>query len=238
MSESDLFSGVRPKGQSESFRAIYRDYLRQLAELDLSDRAARLKCALQSGEDTGEKDSTESADAAPELLIPLFGLSYGVSSQGIRTPSGETPLHAESVLLSRYVLLAPLNPPRQEDWLAFKDFRDAAPFAGAFSVQVEKALADDFSGRAEALEGACNSLQGEETDLDLTYTLCREFPALPGIRLLLLFNDRDEEFPAEAKILFPDNAAAFLDMECLAILGWLLKDFLRLASGGTGTSIM
>ena len=235
MPANDLFSGVRPKSQSESFRAIYLDYLRQLAELDLSDRADRLECALRSGEDAG---STDSAEATPELLIPLFGLSYGVSPHGIRTPSGEHPLHAESVLLSRYVLLAPQNPPRQEDWLAFKDFRDAAPFAGSFSVQVEKALAEDFSGRAETLEGACNSLQGEETDLDLNYTLCREFPALPGIRLLLLFNDSDEEFPAEAKILFPDNAAAFLDMECLAILGWLLKDFLRLASGGTGTSIM
>jgi hypothetical protein len=225
MTRGDLLSGVRDSTPSPAFQAIYEDYLHQLAELDLSEQAGRLGLSLLREE-------------GPELEIPLYGRSYRVSPRGIRPPSGERPLHAEVVLLSRYVLLAPRTPPPQKDWSAFKDFRDAAPFAGAFSVQVEAGLARAFSGRAEELERACDDLAGRDPYLGLSYTLCREFAALPGIRVMLLFNDRDEEFPAEARILFPDNAASFLDMECLAILGWLLKDLLRLAAGGEGLSLM
>jgi hypothetical protein len=225
MTRGDLLSGLRDSTPSPAFQAIYEDYLHQLAELDLFEQAGRLGLSLLREE-------------GPELEIPLYGRSYRVSPRGIRPPSGERPLHAEVVLLSRYVLLAPRTPPPQKDWSAFKDFRDAAPFAGAFSVQVEASLARAFSGRAGNLEGACGELRGTDPQMGLAYTLCREFPALPSIRTLLLFDDADEEFPAEARILFPDNAAAFLDMECLAILGWLLKDFLRLSAGGSGMSIM
>lgn len=230
MLSGDLLSGLRESNPSEAFQEIYSDYLAQLAELDLTDRGKRLGLALL------REGSTE--NSGPELAIPLFGRIYGVSPQGIIPPSGERPLHAEAVLLSRYVLLAPQSPFPQKDWSGFRDFADAAPFAGAFATQVEKGLAEAFSGRSEELERACSDLRGEDPDMGLAYTLCREFPALPGIRMVLLFNDVDEEFPAEARILFPDNAADYLDMECLAILGWLLKDFLRLAAGGKGLSLM
>ena len=59
----------------------------------------------------------------------------------------------------------------------------------------------------------------------------RRFRALPRVPLLLLFNDADEEFPAEARILFRANAERILDMECLAILGWLLSSKLIKQAG-------
>lgn len=231
MPSGDLLSGLRESNPSEAFQEIYSDYLGQLAELDLTDRAKRLGLTLL-------REGGSAENSGPELGIPLFGRVYGLSPQGILPPSGERPLHAEAVLLSRYILLAPQNPSAQKDWSAFRDFADAAPFAGAFATQVEKGLAESFSGRAEELERACSDLRGEDPDMGLAYTLCREFPALPGIRMVLLFNDADEEFPAESRILFPDNAADYLDMECLAILGWLLKDFLHLSAGGHGLSLM
>jgi hypothetical protein len=232
MPSGDLLSGLRESNPSETFQEIYSDYLGQLAELDLTERAKRLGLTLL------REGGGSSENSAPELGIPLFGRIYGLSPQGILPPSGERPLHAEAVLLSRYVLLAPQKPSPQKDWSAFRDFADAAPFAGAFATQVEKSLADTFSGRSEELERACSDLRGEDPNMGLAYTLCREFPALPCIRMVLLFNDADEEFPAEARILFPDNAAEYLDMECLAILGWLLKDLLSLSAGGKGLSLM
>ena len=35
-------------------------------------------------------------------------------------------------------------------------------------------------------------------------------------------NDKDEEFPAQCAVMFPQSAEAFLDMECMAIGGTLL----------------
>ena len=42
-----------------------------------------------------------------------------------------------------------------------------------------------------------------------------------GVRapMLLQFNDKDEEFPAECRLLFEERAEAYLDAECLAMLG-------------------
>ncbi len=55
-----------------------------------------------------------------------------------------------------------------------------------------------------------------------------QFNALPKLPMVLLFNDRDEEFPAQAKILFEQRAEVYLDAECLAILGNLLFQRLTL----------
>jgi hypothetical protein len=48
--------------------------------------------------------------------------------------------------------------------------------------------------------------------------------------MLLLFNDADEEFPADCKVLFEKRAESYLDMECVAIIGMLLAEFLRRCS--------
>jgi hypothetical protein len=55
---------------------------------------------------------------------------------------------------------------------------------------------------------------------------------LPKIPVLLLFDDADEEFPAQCKVLFERRAEHYLDPECLAILGMLLSDFLNKAVPG------
>jgi hypothetical protein len=54
-----------------------------------------------------------------------------------------------------------------------------------------------------------------------------QFNALPKIPVLLLFNDADEEFPAQCAVLFERRAENFLDMECLAMVGMLLFEYLK-----------
>ncbi len=207
---------------SEAFQEVYDTYLKQIAEIDLAPRAPLLGGLMEN----------------QEMIVTLLTRVFRISPQGIFTPEGERPIHAETVVLSRYVLMCPGQPSQNTGWVSYKDFRDAAPFAGAYTNNVEKAIARNFQGRLPSLEAACNDLEGQEQGMDISYQLIRRFQALPRVPLLLLFNDVDEEFPAESKVLFPDNAADYLDMECLAILGWLLADYLNLAAGGTQISIM
>jgi hypothetical protein len=49
------------------------------------------------------------------------------------------------------------------------------------------------------------------------------FEALPRVSLLLLFNDRDDEFPAGCTVLFNRQAESYLDPESLAMTGGLLS---------------
>jgi hypothetical protein len=47
---------------------------------------------------------------------------------------------------------------------------------------------------------------------------------------LILFNDADEEFPAQCMVLFERRAENYLDMECLAMVGMLLFEQLKRAA--------
>jgi hypothetical protein len=60
-----------------------------------------------------------------------------------------------------------------------------------------------------------------------SYDLSRRFDALPKVPLLLLFNDKDDEFPAQCSILFEKRTEKFLDMECLAMVGMLFFEYLK-----------
>ena len=76
-----------------------------------------------------------------------------------------------------------------------------------------------FREKPDALEAACVKLGGEKPDLELSYQVIMKLPALPKVPLLLLCNDRDEEFPAQCSLLFEQRAEKYLDMECLAMVG-------------------
>ncbi len=206
------------------FEKIYKDYLEKIKNVDFPSVAKKLGCRLED-------------DA---LVIEMYKRPFKVFKDKILNPEGQKPIHAESVVLCKYILMCPEEDVdvSQTEWVSYKDFKDAAPFAAPFSNNVEVAIAKNFSGRLEDLKRVCKLYGGEEADLDISYELKMEFQALPKIKLLLLFNDQDEEFPAECSVLFPKYSAKFLDMECLAILGWLLADYLYLAAGGKVPTIM
>ena len=82
----------------------------------------------------------------------------------------------------------------ENDWVSFKDFKDSAPFAGAFFNYTEVPLAKYFSGRLKDMEAACHGIQGHPPAASFSYDLCMQFNALPKIPVLMLFNDADEEF--------------------------------------------
>jgi len=162
-----------------------------------------------------------------EITIPLFNKPYRIAPGGIIDPSGKKPGHSVSVVLCKYLLLCPSDSPAENDWVSYRDFKDAAPFAGAFANNVEKAIAANFSGRLADLEESCLKLGGCPPAIELSYHLIMKFDALPMVPVLLLFNDEDSEFSAQCSVLFERRANRYLDVESLAILGWLLAAYVQ-----------
>jgi hypothetical protein len=209
--------------RSPVFEQTYLRYLAEMYDLDLERRAGVLGAEWDGG----------------GLRIPLFGRSHVVGSAGMESPGGGRPIHSVCVVLAKYVLGCPDSVPAGGgDWVTYKDFKDAAPFVGGFVNNSERALAVHFGGRIRELSRACDELGGFDPELRLSYELVRRFDALPRVPLVLLYNDADEEFPAESTILFERRAERFLDMECLAILGWLLADELKAIAGDSTQTIM
>ena len=196
------------------FEETYTNYLARIAELDFVRIAGRLGTELSGG----------------ELMIPFLGNSYRVSRLGLSDTSGKRPDFSVCVVLFKYLLLCPDHDPLEDEWVTFKDFKDAAPFAGAFVNYTEAPLADHFTGNLARLESAARALGGRPPDTDFSYDLSLQFPALPKVPVLLLFNDADEEFAARCAVLFERRAEKYLDMECLAMVGSLLFEQLKRAA--------
>ena len=104
------------------FEETYQNYLAQLAGIDFPSKAEMLGI--------GQKDG--------EALIPLLGTIYQVSPKGVFDPLGKEPTHAVRVVLCRYLLLSPVTNPIGEEWVSYKDFKDAAPFVGGFGNKFRK----------------------------------------------------------------------------------------------------
>lgn len=204
------------------FQEIYRDYLLRLSRLKWEDLASR----------TGLERHGE------RLWVPFLNQRYSVSPEGIRDSLDREPGHALKVVLCKYLLLYPDREPQEADWISYKDFPDAAPFAGGFRANSEQALARHFTGRGNELMRAGKELGGSDPKLDWNYEVRFRFEVLPKLPMLLLFNDEDDEFPAQCVLLFERRAERYLDMECLAIAGWLLADALRNASGDPRSTVM
>ena len=197
--------------KSSVFDETYNNYLAQIAELDFKKIADQLGAEM----------------AGDELIIPFFGKSHRISPAGITEPSGSRPNFSVCVILFKYLLLCPDHDPVENEWLSFKDFKDSAPFSGAFVNYTEAPLAKYFSGHLKDLEAACRGIHGHPPAATFSYDLCMQFKALPKIPVLLLFNDADDEFAAQCMVLFERRAENYLDMECLAMVGMLLFEYLK-----------
>jgi hypothetical protein len=194
---------------TDVFKDIRQEYQNRLAEVDFERLASFLGI---------EPD-------AKGAYLRFFGEKYHVSEQGVFDQNGVEPWHGVSVILFKYILLANEfnqdrpSAPEEFDWVSYREFPDAAPYNQGFKDTVENNLVKYFSGDLDGLKKFCLKWGGSDPNMGLSYQLVRRFDALPRLPVLLLFNDADDEFPAQASLLFPDYAPDYLDMECLAMLG-------------------
>jgi hypothetical protein len=192
--------------KSVVFETTYQHYLDQLTAIDFLSRAERLGAHV----------------AGNSLIIPLYGTPYALSRDGVRDARGLQANFAISVVLCCYVLQCPETVPPAGDWMTYREFRNAGPLVGYFTANTQKIIETAFAGNTGGLADACQRLGGKAFEDGASYDVSLAFDFLPRIPVLLRFNDKDSEFPAQCAILFPQSAETFLDMECMAIGGTLL----------------
>ena len=182
----------------------YAGYLEELSRIDLTHHASILDI-------TFDNDRT--------ATVPFLGSVYRVSLEGIEDDSGRRPDYGTCVILCRYLLMCPDRVPTADDWVHFRDFKESGPLTTYFNENAEGAVARRFSGEIAGLRAVAETLGGTDPGLDLAYDLTFRFRVLPRVPVLLLFNDADDEFPAQCTLLFERRAEQFLDAECLAMVG-------------------
>ncbi|MFZ0448703.1 MAG: DUF3786 domain-containing protein [Desulfatiglandaceae bacterium] len=199
------------KSKESVFERTYEDYLARLAQLNLQ----------------GLEDVLGVQVDGDVVIVTLYGRLYRVSTGGIQDPFGKRPPLDICVILSKYLLMCPPEEPAGREWISYKDFRDSGPLTTYFSHDVEQAIADRFAGRPGQLQKASEDLGGLAPEIEAIYDLSVRFQALPRVPVLMLFNDRDEEFGATCSVLLERCADRYLDPESLAVLGRLLFTYLK-----------
>ena len=187
------------------FRGAWEQARSEWAAADPARRAAQAGCGLSpSG-----------------VSVPFFERPHLVTHPGGEVSAGGAPAHvAVSILLLHYLLRADGASPAGE-WLAFRELPDGMFYAATFARRAETPLAQAFGAGSglEAFRGAAVAAAGLPLDLaDAAFA----FQALPRLALAVLVWAGDEEFSAQASVVFDAAAGHYLPAEDLAGLGELL----------------
>lgn len=124
-------------------------------------------------------------------------------------PQRELPFNAVMAIYHLFYYSKPEAKVRGE-FVPFRQVKRAAPFEPAFIRTILSPMAKAFDGHADELRRACLALKGRPIPQgDVGYQMSA-FDCMP---LILVFWDGDEEFPAQANILFDADITDFLHEE-------------------------
>ncbi len=153
------------------------------------------------------------------LYVVYFGQKYGINRRNGMITLCDDPEQRLSfnTLISVYNLFYYAKPDAKVkgEFVPFRHVKRAAPFDPAFQRSVLKPLAKTFEGRGELLKKACAALNGTPIRQgDVGYVI-NAFDCMP---LTVLFWDGDEEFEAQANILFDADITDFIHEETVVCI--------------------
>jgi hypothetical protein len=154
------------------------------------------------------------------LLLAMLGQEYAIRRSGITLRGQRAPEPHETVLLdylgSRGSLLV------QMPWRALGDFANGQ--AADFRKKVELPLAQHIVDLAARAATVLPLIDGQPAASMIGSDLAFTVRALPKVHLHVELSQENQEFPAEAWVLYSNNADAFLSTDGLRLLADLFRD--------------
>ncbi len=121
-------------------------------------------------------------------------------------------------LILTYLYLSDGTPPIDR-WLGFRELPNGLFYASAFQGYTGAELVRELSGELVVFKQASEKLRGTAFAIgDAGYI----FQVLPRLNLAVILWAGDDEFPAQAQVLFQETAPHYLLTDGLAIVGGLL----------------
>lgn len=135
-----------------------------------------------------------------------------------RAEDGVTPPAIIQSLILTYLSTADGTPPADR-WVGFRELPNGLFYAPAFQGYTGDELIRQLTGEVAAFKRASEKIEGVALPIgDAGYA----FQVLPRLKLAAVMWSGDDEFPAQAQVLFQANAPHYLVTDGLAIAGSLL----------------
>jgi hypothetical protein len=124
----------------------------------------------------------------------------------------------EQILILHY-MLSPASAPLTENWISYREIPGASFYYSAFVKRAIDPLKKVFGQNIDGLLRAGETLGGKTIDTgDAGY----EFRLFPNIPVRIILWAADDEFPAEANIVFNENIRGSLSPEDIAWLAGMV----------------
>jgi hypothetical protein len=209
----DLIEGpvnTKPRTPEETYGPALRKAQAAFRDLDPRQTALRAETSYEA-----------LAPAGGQFQVPFFGMPHHIlwpEGSVLRAADREPADIATSIVLLHYLLTAD-GTPMGSKWIAFRELPGGLGYNAAFQGRANSRLARAFGADLGAFETAAHALGGERLTFGDASFL---FRVLPRMWLAVVLHLSDEEFPADANVLFDAAASHYLPTEDLAVLGGIM----------------
>lgn len=166
------------------------------------------------------------------LYITFYGRQYRLDRRSGAVTEAENPdapvSFDESMSILNMLYYSRPGASVSGRFVPFRDVKGASPFAPAFEKSVASGLAAPFEGRLDALKRACEALGGEKIPQGDAGYILRAFDFMP---VMLVFWDGDDEFGAQANLLFDARITDFTHEESVCCIAGALMHRLQELAG-------
>lgn len=169
------------------------------------------------------------------LYIIYFSKKFRIDRKnGFITEDGKSPGFDTVMNIYNTFYYSAAHPVASGNLVAFRQVKRVYPFEAAYRRTIIFRLQELFSGKTEELRKACEALGGTLLPQgDVGYVL----PVFPFLNIAVLFWDKDEEFEAQANMLFDSEITEFMHEENVVCVAADAVYYLTLAAGMTPEKI-
>ena len=169
------------------------------------------------------------------LYIIYFSKRFRIDRKnGFITEDGKSPGFDTVMNIYNTFYYSAAHPVASGNLVAFRQVKRVYPFEAAYRRTIISRLQELFAGKTEELSKACEVLGGTLLPQgDVGYVL----PVFPFLNIAVLFWDKDEEFEAQANMLFDSEITEFMHEENVVCVAADAVYYLTLAAGMTPEKI-
>lgn len=169
------------------------------------------------------------------LYIIYFSKRFRIDRKnGFITEDGKSPRFDTVMNIYNTFYYSAAHPVASGNLVAFRQVKRVYPFEAAYRRTIISRLQELFAGKTEELRKACEALGGTLLPQgDVGYVL----PVFPFLNIAVLFWDKDEEFEAQANMLFDSEITEFMHEENVVCVAADAVYYLTLAAGMTPEKI-
>ena len=169
------------------------------------------------------------------LYIIYFSKRFRIDRKnGFITEDGKSPGFDTVMNIYNTFYYSAAHPVASGNLVAFRQVKRVYPFEAAYRRTIIFRLQELFAGKKEELRKACEALGGTLLPQgDVGYVL----PVFPFLNIAVLFWDKDEEFEAQANMLFDSEITEFMHEENVVCVAADAVYYLTLAAGMTPEKI-